>query len=106
MGVHIDDLSVIPALRRYRPAVPGAVWLARLAGSGRYPLSNSSLPMFSCHTPANTNIPQIHTHIKKEERIPEGMFGKLWRDTWRKTENVALYYIAFPRRNDNEWAGM
>lgn len=75
--------------------------LAGLAGSGRYPLSISGLFIFSCHIPANRNIPQIHIHLKKE------YLRKWWesclRDPCRKTENVALYYIAFLRRNDTEW---
>lgn len=33
MGAHIDNVPVIPALKRYRSEVPGAVWLAGLAVS-------------------------------------------------------------------------
>lgn len=54
----MNDLPVIPALMRYRPGVPGAVWLYELAGSvlgsrreptsinsdqGRYPTAISGL---------------------------------------------------------------
>lgn len=33
LGAQVNDLPVIPALTRYRPGVPGAVWLSQLAGS-------------------------------------------------------------------------
>lgn len=94
LGAHIDDLPVIPALRRYRPEVPGAVWLAGLARSRRYPLSNSHLSMFSCHIPANTKIPQIHTHMKKE--CVREWWGSWLSDAWRKQRRRLCITLHFP----------